>query len=218
VDGGQNIVVERNTTWADDVGIEVNAVAPAATTTGVFVRDNNVYLNWGPGISIGASQQTDGIVTGCQVLNNTLFHDNAKRGSDGELRLQWGSNNLIENNLIDASIGTLLLDGQFGSTGDTSNYNLFYSPGSAAAAPFQWDGFSYSGLIGFQAAAAQDASSIFANPLLVTPGSAKPRLSSRSPAINAGDPNFLPADGETDFLGNPRLLGGRVDIGAIEVK
>lgn len=217
VDGAQNVIIERNTSWANDVGIEVNTVASGATATGIFVRDNNVYLNWGPGISIGASQQTDGTVTGCQVLNNTLFHDQTKHGSDGELRLQFGSGNLIENNLVVGARGTLLLDGQFGSANDVSNYNLFFAPGSAGSVPFAWDGFTYTGLPALQAAVSQDGNSIFANPLLLAPTSVKPRLSPRSPAVNAGDPSFVAAAGETDFLGHARLLGGRVDVGAIEM-
>lgn len=36
-----------------------------------------------------------------------------------------------------------------------------------------------------------------------------------SPAINAGDPNFAP--GGTDQRGLPRVIGGRLDIGAVEV-
>jgi len=42
------------------------------------------------------------------------------------------------------------------------------------------------------------------------------RLSPGSPAINAGDPNFIPASGETDLDGHARILCGRTDIGAYE--
>lgn len=217
VDGGQNIVVERNISWANDVGIEVNAVKPDATTTGVIVRDNDVYLNWGPGISIGASAESDGTVTDCQILNNTLVHDNVRHLSDDELRLQFGSGNEIENNLLDATRGTILLDGQYGSSGNTLDYNLYYEPGAASAALFAWGGFTDAGLNAFQAVSIEDADSIFANPLIVTPLSPSPRLNLHSPAINAGNPSFVPATGETDLLGHSRLLGGRVDIGAIEM-
>jgi hypothetical protein len=37
-----------------------------------------------------------------------------------------------------------------------------------------------------------------------------------SPCINAGDPAYVPAPGETDMDGQPRVLDGRVDIGADE--
>jgi hypothetical protein len=216
VDGGQDITIERNTTWANDVGIEVNAVSAGATATGVMVCDNYVYLNWGAGLSLGASQQTDGTVTACQVSNNTLYHDNTRHTSDGELRLQWGSGNTIENNLISAAPRTVLLDGQFGSFDNSSNYNLFYSP-DGAKARFLWDGFAYSGLGSLQGNVQRDVNSLFANPLLITPGSARLRLSPRSPAINAGNPAFVPSAGETDYASDPRVLGSQVDIGAIEV-
>lgn len=37
-----------------------------------------------------------------------------------------------------------------------------------------------------------------------------------SPCINSGDPNFVSEPNETDVEGNPRVLYGRVDIGAYE--
>ena len=42
------------------------------------------------------------------------------------------------------------------------------------------------------------------------------RLQGGSPCIDAGDPNFSPAPGETDLNGHARVLCGRVDMGAYE--
>jgi hypothetical protein len=44
------------------------------------------------------------------------------------------------------------------------------------------------------------------------------RLTPQSPAIDSGDPKYVPALGETDLDGNPRVLGCRVDMGAYEAK
>jgi hypothetical protein len=41
-------------------------------------------------------------------------------------------------------------------------------------------------------------------------------LLSQSPCINAGDPGYLPEPNETDLDGLPRVIGGRVDMGAYE--
>jgi fibro-slime domain-containing protein len=41
-------------------------------------------------------------------------------------------------------------------------------------------------------------------------------LTSGSPCIDAGDPTYLPADGETDIVGNRRLRATAVDMGAHE--
>jgi parallel beta-helix repeat protein len=38
-----------------------------------------------------------------------------------------------------------------------------------------------------------------------------------SPCINAGDPNFVFEEGEVDIDGEPRVMGGRVDMGSDEV-
>ena len=42
------------------------------------------------------------------------------------------------------------------------------------------------------------------------------QLRSGSPAINTGDPSFVPQPGETDLDGHARVLCGRVDMGAYE--
>jgi hypothetical protein len=42
------------------------------------------------------------------------------------------------------------------------------------------------------------------------------RLSPISPCVDSGDPNYIPEPNETDFAGNPRLLYGRIDMGAYE--
>jgi hypothetical protein len=42
------------------------------------------------------------------------------------------------------------------------------------------------------------------------------RLSTGSPCIDAGDPNYIADPNETDLDGNPRVINGRVDMGAYE--
>jgi probable HAF family extracellular repeat protein/predicted outer membrane repeat protein len=37
-----------------------------------------------------------------------------------------------------------------------------------------------------------------------------------SPCINAGDPDYIPEPNETDLDGNPRVMDGRIDMGAYE--
>jgi hypothetical protein len=41
-------------------------------------------------------------------------------------------------------------------------------------------------------------------------------LTAESPCRDAGDPAFAPLDGETDIDGEPRVINGRVDVGADE--
>ena len=41
-------------------------------------------------------------------------------------------------------------------------------------------------------------------------------LRQSSPCINAGDPNYIAEPNETDLDGKPRIIGGRIDMGAYE--
>jgi parallel beta-helix repeat protein len=54
---------------------------------------------------------------------------------------------------------------------------------------------------------------INADPLLTPDG----HLQANSPCIDVGDPDFLPEHGQVDIDGQPRIMGGRIDIGADEV-
>jgi len=54
------------------------------------------------------------------------------------------------------------------------------------------------------------------DPLFAGPEACDYRLSEGSPSINAGDPTFAPEPNETDLDGRPRVIGGRIDMGAYE--
>jgi hypothetical protein len=60
------------------------------------------------------------------------------------------------------------------------------------------------------------AGNIDADPLFVQPGMDNVRLSVGSPCINTGDNGSVPPGITTDIDGNPRIIGGVVDMGAYE--
>ena len=59
---------------------------------------------------------------------------------------------------------------------------------------------------------------IDADPLFIDPGAGNYHLAAYSPAVDAGDPGFVAGKAETDIDGDPRVVGGRVDMGADEFR
>jgi predicted outer membrane repeat protein len=53
-------------------------------------------------------------------------------------------------------------------------------------------------------------------PLFIDPCNGDYHLFGDSPCIDAGDPNYAAGPNETDLDGNPRVVGGRIDMGAYE--
>ena len=59
---------------------------------------------------------------------------------------------------------------------------------------------------------------INADPLFTDPKSSDFHLLPDSPCVNAGDPNYAVTPDATDIDGEPRIMGGRVDMGADELR
>jgi parallel beta-helix repeat protein len=57
---------------------------------------------------------------------------------------------------------------------------------------------------------------IDADPCFVDDANKDYHLKPDSPCINTGDPNYIPEPNETDLDGLPRIIGGRIDMGAYE--
>jgi hypothetical protein len=55
-----------------------------------------------------------------------------------------------------------------------------------------------------------------ADPQFTAPSEDNYRLKPSSPCIDAGDPDYAPEAHAIDLDGNPRVVGGRVDMGAYE--
>jgi probable HAF family extracellular repeat protein len=54
------------------------------------------------------------------------------------------------------------------------------------------------------------------DPQFINPVSGDYHLLPSSPCINTGDPNYIVEPNETDLDGKPRVIGGRIDMGAYE--
>jgi PKD repeat protein len=113
---------------------------------------------------------------------------------------------------IDSSIlrGAVLHTLQASTTGSTSHaeidptYDAYDPSTSSASGP----GATITG---------PGADSINADPLFIDPAAGDYRIPFNSPAVNAGNPAVLGLlDSTTDLAGQPRVVGGRRDVGAFE--
>lgn len=213
VDGGRDILIERNITSESDLGLEIGAENNGITTRNIVVRDNLIYRNDKVGIVFGGFDASVGRVEDSSFLNNTLYDNDTLGTGVGELWIQFASNNVIRNNIFLGGQETLLYS-ENGNVNNQLDYNLWFT--SALTPTFVWNGNAFAGLTAFRTASSQEAAGLYGDPLLVSPASADFHLSPLSPAVNAGDPGFVAGVGETDVDGSTRVSGGRVDIGADE--
>ena len=179
-------------------------------------------------------------------VNNTLYN-NAKEptGETAEYQIQHqvgsAQDNYSENNLIYAgTFNTWIYSFVKTSTSypappATLDWNLYYSAaGYVKGTSIYWDDVSsYTSFATFQSTTGEDESSRNANPdfesLTSTPLNFD--ITAASPGVNNGgtslscsigwcDPNGSSPNsiyGATDFLGNPRMNGGAINIGAYQV-
>ncbi|MGB3075921.1 MAG: T9SS type A sorting domain-containing protein, partial [Chitinophagales bacterium] len=179
--------------------------------------DNMLYNNDKRGLSFGGyDYPSTGKVQHCKFYNNTCYKNDVLHDGAGELYIEYALNCEVKNNLFYCGDQNLLLNCLQGNAdGNIFNYNLYYSelPGNNH---FDYDGSQYNSFSSYKSATAQDANSLFMNPLLNNPAVNNFHLTASSPGKNAGDPVFLPATGELDYYGGNRYLNNRIDIGADE--
>ncbi len=221
VDGGKDLVIERNEILDCQWGIEIGCENIGQSTSNVVVRSNIIYDNDDAGIALGGYDfpSGSGKVVDCRFVNNTLYDNDRNAGGLGgvstDIFLTYSENCRLENNIIysDNSSEQFLYLDAVNPIGLSLDYNLFYADGIYT---FDYNGALYPTFDAYQTGTGQDISSKTADPLFVSTAQRDFHLTENSPAINMGNPNFIPEMDETDFDGDQRLAGSRVDIGAYE--
>jgi len=214
VDGGRDILIERNIATESDLGLEVGAENSGTTTRNITVRNNVIYRNDKVGLVFGGYAASVGRVVDSVFTNNTLYDNDTLGTGVGEIWIQYAQNCSLRNNLVVGGRETLLYS-EAGNVDNHFDYNLWHT--NEPSPSFVWNGVGYASLAAFRAASGEDMHGLYAAPQLVAPGSGDFHLQSTSPAVDAGDPSFVAGVGETDWDGAPRVSGDRVDIGADEV-
>jgi len=226
LDGSASIIVEQNTVYLVDLGIEVTGEGAAQNTTKNIVRDNLFFYNTSVGISIGG-QGTSGGSSNSTIVNNTTWDNgNNANGAIGEFATgtDLTGTNIVENNIFYASSVTGTLVDAVTTSTVTLNYNLYYAPSSSEN--WIWGSKTYTTFSTYQSGAKQDANSQYADPTFVninaTPPTTLPNLNVQagSPALAKGTIlSPISIVGGFDVTGiTPRILvpNDTIDVGAYE--
>jgi hypothetical protein len=179
-------------------------------------------------------------------VNNTLYNNAKEPGGETaeyQIQHQVGSaqDNYFENNLVYAGSFNSWIYSYMKSSSSypappaTLDWNLYYSnAGYVKGTSITWaDVNNYSSFGDFQSTTGEDESSLNADPAFesLTSTPANFDITAASPAVNHGgtelscaigwcDPNGSSPDsiyGATDFLGNPRMNNGAINMGAYEI-
>lgn len=169
VDGGKDIIIEKNEIYNADIGIELASEHQGRATSGIILRNNVIFNNNIAGISIGGYDTDRGSTEDCIIVNNTLYHNDTRKEGNGELSLNYDTrSNTITNNIFYANDQGLLIGNVYTENADNVlDYNLYFSIVSDEAITWQWKNQDYEGFAAYQSGTGNDTHSLFADPQFV---------------------------------------------------
>ncbi|CAM4457454.1 MAG: right-handed parallel beta-helix repeat-containing protein [Paenibacillus macerans] len=217
VDGGKDSIIEQNYSYSNDIGLEIASEHAGKSTSNITVRSNVIYNNRLTGIAMGGYDEERGSTVNCKIVNNTVYKNDTLNGYNGQLLVQYDTqNNVIKNNIFVANSTDVLIYNEYTkNTGNVVDYNLYFAPGGSSEATWTWKNKEYTGFSSYQKGTGNDAHSLFADPKFVNAANGDFHLQSSSPAIDAGNTDTA-IIGTEDIDGEPRVKGSAVNIGADE--
>jgi hypothetical protein len=219
VDGGTNILIERNIVHHTNLGIELASEHRGKNTSYITLRNNFLYANTQAGIAFGGYDTRRGSTENCVIVNNTLYNNFTQGDWGAELYIQYDTrNNIVKNNLIFANSFRRYIESWSAvMTGNVVDRNLYFATGGGTAGTWIWQGTTYSTFDAYRAASGNDGTGLIgSDPLLLNPTAGDLHINTGSPAINAGDNLTTAQVGTADIDGGARINGGTIDVGADE--
>ena len=221
IDGGKDIVVERNEVFECDFGVEVASEKKGKTTESILVQNNLLYRNVYAGLIIGGyNKGSTGSASRCRVINNTFFNNDTEPQGDewGQIHLQFRVEECVfANNVLMHLIekdGSNLFVVQWAKSGRENRFrnNIYF--GKAQPVWVLGDKWMEE-LSEFKQHPFVDKSELFADPKFKSLEKSDFRVSNGSPCIDFGDTSLVPK-GALDFASQARVVAASVDCGAFE--
>jgi parallel beta-helix repeat protein len=184
VDGGRDLVVERNVVRSSTTAFQVLAEqpAPAGEAARIVIRDNLAQGNTA-GVVVGEWPGYLGVTHDVEIVGNTI-HENVTG-----VRLNPAAGVVLRNNIVSSNAIQLLNQADGIPVAATLDFNLYWGSGA-----FYWGSTVDMTFERYRAVSLQDGSSLFADPGFVrTTPDVDLSLSPTSSARDRGDPGFTPA-------------------------
>ncbi|MBO0995185.1 right-handed parallel beta-helix repeat-containing protein [Bacillus sp. SD088] len=165
VDGGKNIIIEKNTIYNCDIGIEATSEHSGKYAEHINIRDNIIYNNFYTGISIGGYDEKRGGTIHSTISQNILYRNDTKGLDGGQLLLQHDTkNNVIERNIVTAGPSRLLIANYFTSNqANKLQKNVFHKE-KGKTGIWVWKEEEYTSFPEFKNASKSDAKSSYIDP------------------------------------------------------
>lgn len=121
IDGGQDITIENNTVYQNDIGIEATSEHKDQSANHIKILNNDVYENTYAGISIGGYDADRGGTTHSLISGNTLTDNDMIGLEGGQILFQYYSDsNTIKFNTLTASPSGLFISHEYTGNTDTT--------------------------------------------------------------------------------------------------
>jgi hypothetical protein len=167
-DGCAQVVFERNTVYANDIGIEAASENEGELSSDVIIRNNLVYGSNSAGMTVGGyAKSGTGGSENITLVNNSLYDNDLQQTGSGEFQIQYRATGIVfENNVVYAGAQGLFLHGYVAGAGVTLNNNDYYTTSSTT--DFRLQNKLYTSFATYQSKTGQDLDSVFANPEYIT--------------------------------------------------
>lgn len=166
VDGGKDIIIENNTVYKNDIGIEAASEHKDKSTSNITIRKNTIYENRSAGIAIGGYDEERGNTVKTVISENVLYKNDTKFQDGGQLLIQYNTKqNKVEKNTMVAGSSKLLISNPFKqSKGNVINNNVYYLSDGEKATRWIWETNEIKGFSSYKKKSSQDSKSVFKKP------------------------------------------------------
>lgn len=128
VDGGRDIMIQENTIYHSDIGIEATSEHVGKYAQNIEIIENTIYENFYTGISIGGYDENRGGTINSYIGQNILYRNDTLGLDGGQLMLQHEvEDNTIEKNILTAGPSRIFIANFFTSNENTVlSHNVFH--------------------------------------------------------------------------------------------